>query len=649
MSESNHGLWVSLGEIDDVPVEQTGPSGDFFYVDISSIDRDTKKILNAKTIAANEAPSRAKQVLQAGDIVVSMTRPNLNAVAQVPEHLDGAIGSTGFHILRSRWIKPAFLFYLVQTDGFIDAMCEVVQGALYPAVRPKDISSFKFFLQSPKQQTRIVEKLEELLSDLDAGVAELKAAQKKLGQYRQSLLKAAVEGALTAQWRAARAPLSPRGRGAGGEGAYLDTAAPDEAWLKQRAKELRREQTPFEYALWQQLRAKRFSGFKFRRQQALGRYIVDFVCFEKRLIIEADGGQHNASSRDGQRDAWLQQQGFRVLRIWNNDIAHELEAVLESIWQVLQQKPPLPNPSPARGEGLEPETGAQLLQRILCERRARWEAKQLAKFAEQGKTPSKDWQKKYPEPAQPDTSDLPELPEGWVWASVEQLGHVQLGRQRSPNKVGKMNPTPYIRAANITEDGVDLGDVLEMDFSEKEKETFALNVGDVLLTEASGSPEHVGRPAIWRHADGLYCFQNTVLRFSPNGIFSEYAFHLFLAMQKLGVFSKLAGGVGINHLSAGKFSKLPVPLPPVAEQLVLIDVIQQKLSLCDEQLTLIEKSLTQSTAQRKNILKAAFSGQLVPQDPNDEPASILLARIRAERAVRDAVKKPRGRKAKETS
>jgi len=518
---------VSFGDVAAEPVEQAGPTNDFFYIDISSVDRETKKILNAKKLLVSEAPSRARQVLRAGDVLISMTRPNLNAVALVPDHLDGAIGSTGFHVLRSKWIKPEFLFGLVQTNGFIGSMCDVVQGALYPAVRPKDIASFKFILQSPSQQTRIVEKLEELLTDLDAGVAELKAAQKKLGQYRQSLLKAAVEGALTAEWRAARKSVRPE-------------------------------------------------------------------------LVE--GRSTLSSSSD--------------------------------------------HPSTGSGRTDEEETGAQLLQRILIERRARWEAKQLAKFAEQGKAPPKGWQLKYPEPVQPDTSGLPKLPEGWVWASVEQLGHVQLGRQRSPSKVGKANPTPYIRAANITEDGVDLSDVLEMDFSETEKETFALKVGDVLLTEASGSPEHVGRPAIWKHAAGLYCFQNTVLRFSPEGISSEYAFYSFLAMQKLGVFGKLSGGVGINHLSAGKFSKLPVPLPPTDEQVALIEIIKAKFSLCDEQLIYNTHSLKQSAAQRKNILKAAFSGQLVPQDPNDEPASVLLERIRAERVVQDTNNKSKKRKAK---
>ena len=139
---------TTLGDVTEDAIDQSGPRGEFVYVDISSIDRETRKILSAKTLATESAPSRAKQILQAGDVVISMTRPNLNAVAQVPAHLAGAIGSTGFHVLRSKWVKPEFLYHLVQTDRFIDAMCDEVQGALYPAVRPKDISSFKFLLPS---------------------------------------------------------------------------------------------------------------------------------------------------------------------------------------------------------------------------------------------------------------------------------------------------------------------------------------------------------------------------------------------------------------------------------------------------------------------------------------------------------------------
>lgn len=395
-------------------------------------------------------------------------------------------------------VDAGFLYYQMSSENVQRSIREMSSTTTNISnVSGAKLKTLELNLAPSIEQTRIVEKLEELLSDLDAGVAELKAAQKKLAQYRQSLLKAAVEGALTAEWRANNPPV---------------------------------------------------------------------------------------------------------------------------------------------------ETGAQLLARILTERRTRWEAKQLAKFKEQGKTPPKDWQSKYPEPVQPDATNLQELPEGWAWATVEQLGNVQLGRQRSPSKIGKANPTPYIRAANITENGVDLSDVLEMEFSETEKETFALKVGDVLLTEASGSPAHVGRPAIWNQAECLYCFQNTVLRFSPEGIGSDYAFYLFLAMQKLNVFSKLSGGVGINHLSAGKFAKLAVPLPPVAEQLALVATIKEQFSLCDEQFFTIQLSLKQSTAQRQNILRAAFAGQLVAQDPNDEPASVLLERIRAEREQQSTLKKQKVRK-----
>lgn len=93
----------------------------------------------------------------------------------------------------------------------------------------------------------------------------------------------------------------------------------------------------------------------------------------------------------------------------------------------------------------------------------------------------------------------------------------------------------------------------------------------------------------------------------------------------------------------------PVPLGPTDEQRELLDQLDVQLDLLDRQEQTVELAFKQSTAQRQNILRAAFSGQLVPQDPNDEPASVLLERIRAERAAQVAVKKPRGRKAREAA
>ena len=477
MSELNQDLLVALGELADEPVAQTGPTSDFVYIDISSIDRETKKISDPKPMALSQAPSRAKQVLKAGDVLVSMTRPNLNAVARVPAHLDGAIGSTGFHVLRSRWLHPDFLVALVQTQSFIDAMSAVVQGALYPAVRPRDIAAYAFTFETPVQQTRIVAKLEELLSDLDAGVAELKAAQKKLAQYRQSLLKAAVEGVLTAAWRTQHQPI---------------------------------------------------------------------------------------------------------------------------------------------------ETGAQLLQRILQERRARWEARQLAKFAEQGKTPPKDWQKKYPEPVQPDTTDLPELPQGWVWATAEMLFSWGSGDFLPASAqidgdypvYGGNGINGRHNAANVGHATIVIGRV-------------GAHCGNVFRTES----------AAWVTDNAIYA--------TAKNEFITWA-HSELTMQAANLGSGSKGGAQ-PFISQKILNDTFIALPPIREQERILEEYVVALNSNEEMAASIAISLQQSTAQRQNILRAAFSGQLVPQDPHDEPASVLLERIRAERAAQGAVKKPRGRKAKEAA
>jgi very-short-patch-repair endonuclease len=115
------------------------------------------------------------------------------------------------------------------------------------------------------------------------------------------------------------------------------------------AKALRTNQTEAEQRLWYHLRAHRFMELKFKRQKPMGRYIVDFVCEEHRLIIEIDGGQHaEQATYDQQRDAWLCSQGYTVLRFWNNDVMQNLEGVLEQIHGVLTLSP---SPSPASGRG----------------------------------------------------------------------------------------------------------------------------------------------------------------------------------------------------------------------------------------------------------------------------------------------------------
>jgi very-short-patch-repair endonuclease len=117
--------------------------------------------------------------------------------------------------------------------------------------------------------------------------------------------------------------------------------------MLRNAKALRSNQTEAEQRLWYHLRAHRFMGLKFKRQKPIGRYIVDFVCLEHRLIIELDGGQHaEQPAHDQRRDAWLRSRGYTVLRFWNIDVMQQMESVLEQIRLFLS-----PSLSRLAGEG----------------------------------------------------------------------------------------------------------------------------------------------------------------------------------------------------------------------------------------------------------------------------------------------------------
>ncbi|MGA8261698.1 MAG: endonuclease domain-containing protein [Arenicellales bacterium] len=120
---------------------------------------------------------------------------------------------------------------------------------------------------------------------------------------------------------------------------------------RSRARALRKEASDAEHVLWQHLRDRRMMGRKFRRQVAIDPYIVDFLCLEERLIVEADGGQHaEQKAYDRKRTAALEAKGYRVMRFWNHEILTELDAVLEQIRITLVEQPS-PQPSPAGGRG----------------------------------------------------------------------------------------------------------------------------------------------------------------------------------------------------------------------------------------------------------------------------------------------------------
>lgn len=448
-----------------------------------------------------------EQLVAVDDILIS-TANSYELVGKVSrvthKKFDATLGAFISLLRAQKEIDAVFLYYQISSETVQRSIREMSSTTTNISnVSGGKLKTLELQIAPASEQTRIVAKLEELLSDLDAGVSELKAAQRKLAQYRQSLLKAAVEGALTAEWRAKHTPT---------------------------------------------------------------------------------------------------------------------------------------------------ETGAQLLERILTERRARWEAKQLAKFKEQGKTPPKDWQKKYAEPVKPDTTGLPELPQGWAWGNLEQLSEIQGGIQKQPTRTPILNKYPFLRVANVARGKLKLDEVHEIELFPGELERLALVAGDVLIVEGNGSLTEIGRCALWDGSIKNAVHQNHLIRVRPIGVESKFVETWLNSLGGIEKLTKLAATTsGLYTLSVGKISKIPVPVAPYEEQIEAIQVLVAHLGAMELQEQATALSLKQSAAQRQNILRAAFSGQLVPQDPSDEPASVLLGRIRAERAQREAVKKPRGRQPQETA
>jgi very-short-patch-repair endonuclease len=117
--------------------------------------------------------------------------------------------------------------------------------------------------------------------------------------------------------------------------------------MKSRARALRRNMTDAERILWRSLRDRKMGGWKFRRQHPIRPFIVDFVCVERRLIIEVDGGQHASKVQaDASRSSYLRKKGYKILRFWNNQVLNESEAILDMILAALNDDTPSPRPSP---------------------------------------------------------------------------------------------------------------------------------------------------------------------------------------------------------------------------------------------------------------------------------------------------------------
>jgi len=192
--------WMTIGDVTS-PIEKVDPTQkpdkEFTYLDIASIDNTVHKITEPKSYYGVDAPSRARQLVQANDVVFSTVRTYLEKIAQVPEIYDGQIASTGFSVLRANeTVLPKYLFHYSLSKEFLEPLNELQRGTSYPAVRDNDVRAQLIPIAPLPEQERIVNRIEELFSYLDAGVAALERVRVGLKRYKASVLKAACEGKL---------------------------------------------------------------------------------------------------------------------------------------------------------------------------------------------------------------------------------------------------------------------------------------------------------------------------------------------------------------------------------------------------------------------------------------------------------------------
>ncbi|MCB9036694.1 MAG: restriction endonuclease subunit S [Lewinellaceae bacterium] len=423
--------------------------------------------------------------------------------------------------------------YLRKKGKFI----EVAQHAVnQSSVNQKKLKNFDLLLPPLPEQHRIVNKIEELFSELDNGIANLEKARAQLKVYRQAVLKSAFEGKLTEQWRAGQMGATEGSPVPNDHEAGTGTL-PSAEDLLTRIQEERQNHYEQQLTEWQEAVAE----------------------------WEANASSAEAGRRRGK-----------------------------------DGRPPSPPGSGGRRKPSKP------------------------------KKP-----KEYPPLTEKELGELPELPVGWNWVKLYNLADVVSGVTKGGRKLdGKETMMlPYLRVANVQDGFLDLSEVKEIEALPSDFQKYKLEYGDILYTEG-GDKDKLGRGTIWKNEIPDCIHQNHIYRARLYSKDISNAFVGYFSQTQTAkkyFYGKAKQTVNLASINLTVLSNLPLPIPSEEEQGLIVQEIESRLSVCDHMEQEIETALQKSEALRQSILKKAFEGRLVPQDPAEESAEVLLERIKAEK------------------
>ncbi|NWF76960.1 MAG: restriction endonuclease subunit S [Nitrospirae bacterium] len=244
--------------------------------------------------------------------------------------------------------------------------------------------------------------------------------------------------------------------------------------------------------------------------------------------------------------------------------------------------------------------------------------------------------KKYKELPPVDTTELPELPEGWVWVRLGEITNdIQYGY--TAKAINEPIGPKMLRITDIQDNNVDWNNVPYCVIESNEEKKYLLNEGDLVFARTGAT---VGKSFLIKGKIPKSIFASYLIRIVlSKKVFEEYVYNFFQSYEYWKQILSNQLGIGQPNVNSQILSKIILPLPPLPEQQQIVEEIERRFSVLDEMEKAIDNSLKEAEQLRQSILKRAFEGKLVPQDPNDEPAEELLERIKEGKAKRESEKK----------